>query len=118
PRPAPRSRPTAHPAPIATGFVLSDQGRLQPLAGLYPTVRALAAAEEVWTGGGRAVKQFVARLGVETVEVDEPKTLANVNTPAEYRAARDKTAAFTGGSSSTRSRRKPPLLAFAGHSGS
>lgn len=111
--------------PPERGFVLSEDEKLQPLAALYPVRRALAKGEGLWDEGGRAMHEFIRRLGVEAVP--STRSLANVNDPEDYRAVRHAVGrahpspVATDASSSIRTspiRCSVPLLAFSGHSGS
>jgi molybdenum cofactor guanylyltransferase len=64
----------------ASAVLAAAGGQLQPLLGWYHP-RAIPVLREVDPGGGIALREVVARLRPELVDVGEPEQLFNVNTP-------------------------------------
>jgi molybdopterin-guanine dinucleotide biosynthesis protein A len=76
-------------APEKAATCLTRHGRLEPLCALYepsitPRLRASVAQKEY------GLRQVLAGLSIERIEVRDPDVLLNVNAPQEYEQARQR----------------------------
>jgi molybdopterin-guanine dinucleotide biosynthesis protein A len=75
------------PARLATAFRSSHDGKPEPLCAIYePASRPHIAT---WIeAGNKCPRSFLAQADVELLDLRDPAALDNINTPAEYDAAR------------------------------
>ena len=65
--------------------VPSHHGRIEPLHAVW-SVACLPQLEQLWDSGERAVHRALRQLGARVVDVTDPRSFTNVNTPDEFSA--------------------------------
>ncbi len=71
----------------------SEQKRIEPLAAMYDRLAFVREGMPILHAGRGALHLVISRLRARFVTFDEPSIFANVNTPDDYAAFRDRVAA-------------------------